>query len=184
MTKNELVVLGLLSEKPMHGYQLYQEIEKREMEHWAQVNLASIYNTLNRLQKEKLIQGKGERPGKMPERRVYHITPKGEKRLGELVEMALNEKKMPHDSFIVGVFFLQGLSKEKILISLLQKKRQLHKVILRIQKLYADERKKMPFNREFLFKRGISHLRLNIKLIDKLIHQVKRFKAQRSKERR
>ena len=59
MTKNELVVLGLLSEKPMYGYQLYQEIERREMEHWAQVNLASIYNTLNRLQKDKLIEGKG-----------------------------------------------------------------------------------------------------------------------------
>jgi DNA-binding PadR family transcriptional regulator len=180
MTKNELVVLGLLSEKPMYGYQLYQEIEKMEMEHWAQVNLASIYNTLNRLQKEKLIEGKGEKPGKMPERKVYHITPKGEKRLGELVEMALNEKKMPEDSFSVGVAFLQGLARERILECLSQKKSKLRKVILRIQKLYGDEGKEIPFNWKFILERGVSHLKLDIKLIDKLAEQVKRFKTQKN----
>lgn len=177
MTRNELVVLGLLSEKPMYGYQLYQEIERREMEHWAQVNLASIYNTLNRLQKDKLILGKGERPGKMPERKVYHITSSGKKKLGELVEMALNEHKMPEDSFIVGVAFLQGLDRKKILDSLSHKKKKLYKVILTIQKLCGKECKKMPFNWKFILERGVSHLKLDIKLIDKLASQVKRYKA-------
>jgi len=177
MTKNELVVLGLLGEKPMYGYQLYQEVERREMEHWAQVNLASIYNTLNHLQKDKLIQGKGERPGKMPERKVYHITPKGEKRLGELVEKALTEKKMPEDSFIVGVAFMKGLSKEKILDCLSQKKRQLQNVIHWIQKFCGDKCRKVPYNWEFIFKGGIAHLKLEIRLIEKMMNQVKRYKA-------
>jgi DNA-binding PadR family transcriptional regulator len=172
MTKNELVVLGLLSEMPMYGYQLYQEIERREMEHWAQVNLASIYNTLHRLQRKKLIEGRGEKPGKMPERLVYHITSKGKERLGELVEMALYENKMPQDSFIVGVFFLQGLSKGRVLDCLSKKKRQFQKIIQQIQKLYADAGRKIPPNWEFIMKRGISHLKLDIKLIDKLINQV------------
>jgi DNA-binding PadR family transcriptional regulator len=184
MTKNELVVLGLLSEKPMYGYQLHQEIERTEMEHWAQVNLASMYNTLNRLQKEKLIEGKEEKPGKMPERKVYHITPKGEKRLGELVEMALNEKKMPEDSFMVGVAFLQGLAREKVLSSLAQKKRQLHKVIKKIQGLCGNNCEEIPFNLEFILERGISHLKLDIKLIDKLANQVRNLKLKGNKERR
>ena len=179
MTKNELVVLGLLSEKPMYGYQLYQEIEKREMEHWAQVNLASMYNTLHRLQKEKLIEGKGEKPGKMPERKVFHITPKGEKRLGKLVEMALNEAKMPQDSFMVGVAFLHALSKEKILVSLSKKKEQLGKVIRRIEKIYCEEHRDVPFNWKFLLEEGILHLKTHIKMVDKLIIQVKSFKAQK-----
>jgi DNA-binding PadR family transcriptional regulator len=181
MTKNELVVLGLLSEKPMYGYQLHQEIERREMEHWAQVHLASIYNTLNRLQKEKLIEGKGERPGKMPERKVYHITPKGKKRLGELVEIALNEQKMPQDDFIVGVAFLQGLSKEKILDSLSKKKEQLGKVIKRIQKLYRDECGRMPFNWKFIVEKGIFHLKVDIKHLDELIGLVRRYKTHNKK---
>lgn len=173
MTKNELVVLGFLSEKPMYGYQLFQEVERREMENWAQVNVASMYNTLHRLQKERLIEGKGEKPGKMPERLVYHITPKGRERLGELVEMALNEKKMPEDSFMVGVAFLHGLTREKILSSLNQKKKQLHKVIKRIQELCGNNCEGIPFNLKFILERGISHLKLDIKLIDKLISQVK-----------
>jgi DNA-binding PadR family transcriptional regulator len=177
MTRNELVVLGLLREKPMYGYQLYQEVEKREMEHWAQVNLASIYNTLNRLQKDKLILGKGERPGKMPERKVYHITSKGRKRLEDLVQMALNEQKMPQDSFIVGVAFLQGLSKEKILNSLSQKKEQLRKVVDRIEKIYQEGCCKMPFNWKFILETGIFHLRASIKNLDELMRLVKRQKA-------
>jgi len=177
MTKNELVVLGLLSEKPMYGYQLNQEIERREMEHWAQVNLASIYNTLNRLQKDKLILGKGEKPGKMPERKVYHITSKGRKRLEDLVQMALNEQKMPQDSFIVGVAFLQGLSKDKILNSLSKKKEQLRKVVDRIEKIYREGCCKMPFNWKFILEKGISHLRVEIKHLDELIRLVKRQKA-------
>jgi DNA-binding PadR family transcriptional regulator len=176
MTKNELVVLGLLSEKPMYGYQLYQEIERREMEHWAQVHLASIYNTLNRLQKKKLIEGKEERPGKMPERKVYHITPNGKKRLGELVEIALNEQKMPQDDFIVGVAFLQGLSKVKILNSLSKKKEQLRKVINKIQKLYKAECVKMPFNWKFIVEKGVFHLKLQIKHLNELIGLVKKHK--------
>jgi DNA-binding PadR family transcriptional regulator len=177
MTKNELVVLGLLGEKPMYGYQLYQEVEKREMEHWAQVNLASIYNTLNRLQKDKLIQGKGEKPGKMPERKVYHITSNGRKRLEDLVQMALNEQKMPQDSFIVGVAFLQGLSKEKILDSLSKKKEQLHKVVERIERIYQDGCCKMPYNWKFILEIGIFHLRVSIKNLDELMRLVKRQKA-------
>jgi DNA-binding PadR family transcriptional regulator len=177
MTKNELVVLGLLGEKPMYGYQLYQEIERREMEHWAQVNLASIYNTLNRLQKDKLILGKGERPGKMPERKVYHITSKGKKRLEDLVQMALNEQKMPQDSFVVGVAFLQGLSKEKILAALSEKKEQLRKVVGRIERIYQEGCCKMPFNWKFILEKGIFHLRVSIKNLDELMRLVKRQKA-------
>jgi len=177
MTKNELVVLGLLSEEPMYGYQIYQEVERREMEHWAQVNLASIYNTLNRLQKDKLIQGKGEKPGKMPERKVYHITSKGRKRLEDLVQMALNEQKMPQDSFIVGVAFLQGLSKDKILNSLSKKKEQLRNVVERIEKIYQENYCKMPFNWKFILEKGIFHLKVTIKHLDELMRLVRRQKA-------
>lgn len=177
MTRNELVVLGLLREKPMYGYQLYQEVERREMEHWAQVNLASIYNTLNRLQKDKLIQGKGEKPGKMPERKVYHITSGGRKRLEDLVQMALNEQKMPQDSFIVGVAFLQGLSRGKILGALAKKKEQLRKVVDRIEKIYQEGCCKMPYNWKFILEKGISHLKVEIKHLDELTKLVRKHKA-------
>jgi DNA-binding PadR family transcriptional regulator len=177
MTKNELVVLGLLREKPMYGYQIYQEVERREMEYWAQVNLASIYNTLNRLQKDKLIQGKGEKPGKMPERKVYHITSKGRKRLEDLVQMALNEQEMPQDSFIVGVAFLQGLPKEKVLDSLSKKKEQLRHVEERIEKIYQDGCCKMSYNWKFILEMGIFHLRASIKNLDELMRLVKRQKT-------
>ena len=113
----------------------------------------------------------------MPERKVYHITARGKKRLGELVEMALNEQKMPEDSFIVGVAFLQGLSKEKILDALSKKKGQLRKVIERIEKIYQEGCCKMPYNWKFILKKGIYHLKVEMKHLDELARLVKRQKA-------
>ena len=56
MNKNKLVVLGILAEQSMHGYQLDQTIKHRSMDMWAKINMASIYNTLITLEKEKLIK--------------------------------------------------------------------------------------------------------------------------------
>ena len=124
MSKNELVVLGLLNEMPMHGYQLYHEIEKRNMESWAQVNLASVYNTLDRLRRAKMVEAKKEKPGKMPEREVFHITRKGRQKLSSLVEEAITDDRMPENNFCVGVAFLFGLSKKKALECLETKKKR------------------------------------------------------------
>ena len=55
MKKNSLVVLGLLKEQPMYGYQIDQEIKVRHMDAWANINMASIYNTLTKLEEKGFI---------------------------------------------------------------------------------------------------------------------------------
>jgi DNA-binding PadR family transcriptional regulator len=177
MTKNELVVLGLLSEQPMHGYQLYHQIEKSNMETWAQVNLASIYNTLDRLRREKMVEAKKEKPGKMPEREVYHITPKGKTKLSHLVEEALTEHRMPENNFCVGIAFLFGLSKKKALECLEIKRKDLKKVAEHLEDLRKDFHRQLPLNWRFLLRYGIDHLRLDIKKIEDLKGKISKLKG-------
>ncbi len=177
MTKNELVVLGLLKERPMHGYQLYHEIEKRNMEAWAQVNLASVYNTLDRLRRAKMVEAKKEKPGKMPEREVFHITPKGKKRLAALVEEAITDDRMPDNNFCVGVAFLAGLSKKKALESLEVKRKILKEVAAHLESLKKDKSRDMPFNWKFLLRYGIDHVRLDVKRIEELKRKISKLES-------
>jgi DNA-binding PadR family transcriptional regulator len=176
MTKNELVVLGLLNQEPMHGYQLHQEIEKRNMETWAQVNLASIYNTLDRLRREKMVEAKKEKPGRMPEREVYHITEKGREKLSQLVEEAITDRRMPENNFCVGVAFLFGLSKKKALECLEVKKKNLKRVEEHLESLRRDFYSRLPLNWRFLLGYGIDHLRLDVKKVEDLKKKISKIK--------
>ncbi len=176
MTKNELVVLGLLNQKPMHGYQLYHEIERTRMEFWAQVNLASIYNTLSRLKQRKMVEAKKEKLGRMPERSVYRITKKGKEKLATLVEQTLKDNRIPHSNFVVGVAFIKGLPKRKALECLRFKKDFFQKTFKHLLKVNQDEGKEIPFPWGVILQSAIDHLRLGIKRLDDLVRQIQKMR--------
>ena len=54
LTDAELLLLGLVSEMPRHGYELEQVIETRGMREWTQVGFSSIYFVLGKLEKAAL----------------------------------------------------------------------------------------------------------------------------------
>ena len=53
-------VLALLAERPMHGYEMIKEVEDRTGGAWTP-SAGSIYPTLQLLEDEGLIRGRGER---------------------------------------------------------------------------------------------------------------------------
>jgi DNA-binding PadR family transcriptional regulator len=176
MTKNELVVLGLLNEEPMHGYQLYHEIDKRNMEAWAQVNLASVYNTLDRLRRAKMVEAKKEKPGRMPEREVFHITRQGKRKLSSLVEEAVTDDRMPENNFCVGIAFLLGLTKKKALECLEIKRKRMRKLVEHLEDLKEESQGKLPLNWRFLLGYGIDHVRMDVKKIEVLKRKISKLK--------
>jgi DNA-binding PadR family transcriptional regulator len=66
-----LAILALLAERPMHGYQLIQEISRRSAGGW-RPSPGSVYPTLQQLEDEGLVRAE-EREGK----RVYSLTADG-----------------------------------------------------------------------------------------------------------
>jgi DNA-binding PadR family transcriptional regulator len=64
-------ILALLAERPMHGYQVMQELESRTGGAW-RVSPGSVYPTLQMLEEEGLVSGE-EVEGK----RVYSLTDAG-----------------------------------------------------------------------------------------------------------
>jgi DNA-binding PadR family transcriptional regulator len=179
MSKNELVVLGFLNQKPMHGYQLYREIERTGMEHWAQVNLSSVYNTLNRLEENRMIQAKREKPGKMPERSVYRITKEGKERLSFLLEQTLMDDKMHPSNFMLGVVFIKGLPKDKALGCIRFRVELMQKLLRSLLLVEKDGTEHMAFPWEFMIQRTIDHLRLGIRRLNELEKQIQAMRSWR-----
>jgi len=115
MNKNELIVLGLLNEKPAYGYQLKNIIKERGLDKWGVIKQPSIYSTLNKLEKERKIVGKKEQHGNMPPSIIYSLTDKGKKSLKQNVEEALASKSKPANPAILGIAFITGTTKPKAL---------------------------------------------------------------------
>lgn len=89
--KLPLLLLSLLAEKPMHGYEINQQIEARSIRQWANVGLSSIYQTLEKMVEGGLLSAQevvNEGQG-ASYRTVYSITTQGQEELLSRVRMAL-----------------------------------------------------------------------------------------------
>lgn len=80
----ELVILRLVSETPMHGYQIVKSI-RQSSESALEFGEGSIYPILHRLEREKLLSTRKELvEGR--QRVVYRTTSKGRRQLGASTE--------------------------------------------------------------------------------------------------
>jgi PadR family transcriptional regulator PadR len=77
----ELLVLHLVSQVPMHGYQLVQAIKEATGQR-LEFGEGCIYPVLHRLQAQQELASQREQAGGRS-RVVYRVTPKGRKRLAE-----------------------------------------------------------------------------------------------------
>jgi PadR family transcriptional regulator PadR len=76
------LLLSLIGNKPMYGYQLIKEMGRRSGGYF-QFSEGTLYPALHRLEREGLIQGKWEHSPGGQERRYYYLTPKGHQVLVE-----------------------------------------------------------------------------------------------------
>jgi PadR family transcriptional regulator, regulatory protein AphA len=84
-------LLGFLSWQPFSGYDLKKMLENSEMFYWSGNN-NQVYTGLVQLHKDGLVESEAQPSEKMPNRKVYRITPAG---LAELRQWLLSEPEMP-----------------------------------------------------------------------------------------
>lgn len=72
----QFLLLRILYEKPMHGYQLLEEIEQRSGG-FHKLEPGSIYTLLRRMEERGLLESKWEKVEGGPDKRVYTVTKDG-----------------------------------------------------------------------------------------------------------
>src|SRR5262245_28276974 len=74
------IILSVLRDGPLHGYQLAREIERRS-EGYFDCKEGSLYPALHKLEREGLLQGEWRPAGEQRRRKYYALTPAGERYL-------------------------------------------------------------------------------------------------------
>ena len=77
----ETLVLGMLAEGPMYGYEVLERVRERGGSEWAGVAKASVYQALQRLERDGHATARAESGREGPDRRTYRLTRGGRARL-------------------------------------------------------------------------------------------------------
>jgi DNA-binding PadR family transcriptional regulator len=118
----ELAVLGLLKERPMHGYQLSRELGEALGGFW-RVSYGSLYPTLRRLEREGAIASTRDEAAGGRRKTVYRVTARGEDLFLELLQEAPQEGQTEDARFRIRLAFFRYLPPETR-IRLLERRRQ------------------------------------------------------------
>jgi DNA-binding PadR family transcriptional regulator len=87
LTTPDLVLLSLLAERPMHGYQANAELERREIRDWAGISRPQVYYSLEKLARTGLIRAlETEEAALGPERSSFETSAKGRAALADALE--------------------------------------------------------------------------------------------------
>jgi PadR family transcriptional regulator AphA len=114
------VILGLLSPRPLSGYDIKTIVDRSTRFFWA-ASYGQIYPELKRLEAEGLVEGE-DQPNGGRSRRVYSLTPAGREALhdwllGSTVTVELR------DESLLRLFFADALPHEEALLLLEGRKR-------------------------------------------------------------
>ncbi len=112
LTPAELTVLGLVIERPSHGYDLEQVIERRGIRQWTEIGFSSIYYLLAKLEKRGFVHAaRATSPAKS--RRVFHATDEGERAAARDAAAYIAEPLAVAQPLLVGIANLPLLTERQ-----------------------------------------------------------------------
>ena len=139
LTTPDLVLLSLLAERPMHGYQANLELERREIRDWAGISRPQVYYSLEKLARAGLIRGleTGE-PAAGPERSAFETSAKGKAALAEALERGEWTTQRERPAFLTWVA-LSWQARPGVFEKQLERRREfLEKEVLREKEVLAS----------------------------------------------
>jgi DNA-binding PadR family transcriptional regulator len=94
-------VLALLATKPAHGYELRNSFEQAVGEQWGGLNIGHVYQVLDRLSRDGLIESERQPQPVKPDRVVHRLTEAGRAELGRwLSEPSVRTRGYRDDFFL------------------------------------------------------------------------------------
>jgi DNA-binding PadR family transcriptional regulator len=132
LTTPDLVLLSLLAERPMHGYQANAELERREIRDWAGLSRPQVYYSLEKLARASLIcPRETDEPAAGPERVSYGTTPEGRRALADALagEEWATQRERP--AFLTWLALSWQLSPETVRQQLWRRQKFLEREIAR-----------------------------------------------------
>lgn len=139
LTTADLVVLSLLAEEPMHGYQVVSQLHYRDAKDWVECSRPQVYYSLKKLHQLKyIVPSKSVSSALGPERMQFKITRAGVLAMNEALAKEDWAIQRPPPAFITWMALSSHLSKKASKHIIQVRKQFLKKELEREQKTLKD----------------------------------------------
>jgi DNA-binding PadR family transcriptional regulator len=169
-----LVILGLLRERPLYGYELKQIIEEH-MGDWTNIAFGSIYFALGKLAEEGFAEQIAvEQEGRRPSRSVYQITEAGQAEFLRLLREVWGEVERHYYAIDVGLAFMEALPNNEVKGYLKGRIAQLEGIMQHISEHKAEQmaQPEVPTQAAAVFDHSLAHFQAELDWTRDLLDQV------------
>jgi DNA-binding PadR family transcriptional regulator len=169
-----LVILGLLRERPLYGYEIKHIIEEH-MGDWTNIAFGSIYYALGKLTDEGCVEQVGtEQEGNRPSRTVYQITDAGRAEFLRLLRELWSSFERQYFAIDVGLAFMSALPTEEVKSYLAQRVTALEETLQYLTTHQAEqmERPKVPASARAVFEHSRLHMEAELAWTRDVLQQV------------
>lgn len=103
----EYAILGLLAERPMHGYELFQRFQNEVLGQIVHIEMSQLYAFLKKLERLALLEADLEYQGIRPPRKVYRLTHQGRALLQNWLTTPVERPRDIRIFFLSKLYFVQ-----------------------------------------------------------------------------
>jgi len=118
--ERKLLLLGLLRQNEMYGYQINEVIDA-QIGSSIRLTKPTAYRILHRMAEDGWVTFREEKEGNRPTRRVYEITPEGETQFQEYLKQCLGNYQPSENISAISLAFIDALPPDES-ITLLEKR--------------------------------------------------------------
>jgi DNA-binding PadR family transcriptional regulator len=157
-------VLALLAGKPAHGYELKSSFEQAVGVQWGGLNIGHLYQILDRLSRDGLIESERQPQPVKPDRVVHHLTPAGRAELDRWLSEPSARLRGYRDDFFLKLMAAVQAGDPETLDGVLRRQRA-H--LLRELHGLAEARRQAPSGVvELLITAAELHIRADLGVVD------------------
>ena len=166
--EQELVILGLLRDKPRHGYEIKKQISDF-LTYFTGLEYESTYYSLSSLEKKRIVKRTVTSSKNRPDRYVYSLTTKGKERFSMLLDRSFLHIQRPYFGIDISLYFLPYLKPESVRRKLRARLRILKKIESNLLQIYSGFRTQKPAHLLAILEHNIELIKAEVNFISTLI---------------
>jgi DNA-binding PadR family transcriptional regulator len=169
-----LAVLSLLTERPMHPYEMSAVMRQRDLSSAIKLNQSSLYSVIEALQREGwIVPVETQREGRYPERTIYTTTEAGRAEFADWLRSLIQRAPTEYTQFAAGLTFLGHLSPAEVATLLQEHAHSLQEQISSVRSL-IEKTRQLGVDRLFLVEDAYTLTLLEAKLafVQQLIQEI------------
>src|SRR6476646_8254449 len=105
----EYAMLGLLKERTMHGYEMFQQFEHGTLGQIVHREMSQMYAFLKKLERLGYIEAELEPQGIRPPRKIFHLTDAGRSIFLEWLTTPVERPREIRVLFLLKLYFVQRI---------------------------------------------------------------------------